>query len=251
MNHSVRVLIVDDEHQARSLVKKLLADHFPLLLIEEAAQVSVALEKIRDFDPQLIFLDVQMRGETGFDLLDKAGALKAGIIFTTAHSEHALRAFRYSAMNYLIKPLDREEFISAVEKALQHITSRRMNSAEQIHWLQQLRATDNLPDKLTVPTPEGFLFITITDILYCQAVGNYTRFHLTGQPAVLSSYTLGYYEELLGRHRFFRVHRSYLVNLACVKMYKKGDGGTIVMNNGDEIEVARGQKEALLKILKP
>lgn len=250
MNSPFHVLIVDDELQSRSLIRKLLSDHFPELVTEEAESITTALEKINYFNPNLIFLDVQMRGETGFDLLDKTGKVSFGIIFTTAHSEFAVKAFRYSAMDYLMKPIDADEFKSAVERALQRIKSEQVSSSEQIEYLKQIRSEQKLPDKLTIPTAEGFLFVSINDILYCHAVSNYTEFHLTDKIKLLSSYTLGYYNELLAEHHFFRVHRSYLINLVHIKMYKRGDGGVVIMNNGDEIEVSRSNKEAFLKILK-
>jgi two-component system, LytTR family, response regulator len=243
-------LIVDDELQSRLLIRKLLSDHFPELITEEADSVASAVEKIRNFSPALVFLDVQMRGETGFDVLDAIHEINFGIIFTTAHSEFAVRAFRYSAMDYLMKPLDAEEFKMSVERALHKLKIHLPPATRQIEFLKQVRSDHKLPDKLTVPTAEGFLFININDIFYCHAVSNYTEFHLANKQKLLSSYTLGYYNELLADHSFFRVHRSYLVNLAHIKMYKRGDGGVVVMNNGEEIEVSRSNKEAFLKILK-
>jgi two-component system LytT family response regulator len=122
--------------------------------------------------------------------------------------------------------------------------------AEQVEYLKQIKSGQSLPDKLTIPTAEGFLFVNINEIIYCHAVSNYTEFHLANNRKLLSSYTLGYYNELLGDRSFFRVHRSYLINLAHIKMYKRSDGGIVVMNDGEEIEVSRSNKEAFLKILK-
>jgi len=247
--HSARILITDDEWQSRSLIRKLLSDHFPGLIIDEADSVAVAIEKIRQFKPDLVFLDVQMRGETAFDLLDKIDKINFGIIFTTAHSEFAVKAFRYSAIDYLVKPLDTDEFKIAVEKALQRIDNANSSSSQRVEYLKELRSEQKMPEKLTVPTAEGFLFVNIHDILYCRAISNYTEFHLVNKQKLLSSYTLGYYNELLKEHNFFRIHRSYLVNLSHIKMYKKSDGGAVVMNDGEEIEVSRSNKEAFLKIL--
>jgi len=244
---SVRVLIVDDEPQSRSLISKLLSVHFPKLIIYEAGDVAVAVEKIHQYMPRLIFLDVQMRGETGFDLLDRIEPENVGIIFTTAHSEFALKAFRYSAMDYLMKPLDTEEFKAAVQKAFEKLRNNN-SSAEQLEFLKELKSGNKIPDKLTIPTPEGFLFVTINDILYCHAVGNYTEFYLRSNQKILSSYTLGYYAEMLESHNFFRIHRSYLVSLSHIKMYKRGNGGSIIMNNGEEIEISRSHKEDFLKL---
>lgn len=246
---TLRVLIVDDELQSRSLIRKLLSVHFPQMLIDEAENVHTAMGNLAQNDFQLVFLDVQMRGETGFDLLDKIAKINFEIIFTTAHSEFALKAFRYSALDYLMKPIDVDEFRAAVNKAIARLTNHQ-STIRQVEFLKELKSDHTIPSKLVVPTTEGLLFVNMNDILYCRAVGNYTEFHLTGQQKLLSSYSLGYYEEILSLHNFFRTHRSYLVNLAHIKMYRKGDGGSLVMNNGDEIEVSRSNKESFLKILK-
>jgi two-component system LytT family response regulator len=148
-----------------------------------------------------------------------------------------------------MKPIEVEEFRIAVQKAIVRIGNHQ-SSLQQIEFLKELKLNSKTPDKLTVPTTSGFLFINMDDILYCHATGNYTEFYLDGRQKIISSYTLAYYDELLANHKFFRVHRSYLVNLSHIKMYKKGDGGSLVMNNGDEIEVSRANKENFLKILK-
>ena len=145
--------------------------------------------------------------------------------------------------------IDAEEFKAAVEKAIVRIKKQQL-PVDQIEFLKEIKSNQKTPDKLTIPTAEGYLFIGINDIFYCHAVGNYTEFHITTGPKIVSSYTLGYYAEMLASRNFFRVHRSYLVNLAHIKMYKKGTGGTIIMHNGDEIEVSRNSKEEFLKILK-
>jgi len=246
---NLRALIVDDEPQSRSLIRKLLSLHFPGFIVDESGTVSHGIEEIHKLTPHLVFLDVQMRGETGFDLLDQVGQPNFEVIFTTAHSEFALKAFRYSALDYLMKPIDVGEFRSAVTKALYRIQNHQ-SIASQVEFLRQLRSNHKLPDKLTIPTGEGFLFTDIVDILYCRAVGNYTEFHLRDHRKIVSSHTLGYFTEFLNGNGFFRVHRSYLVNLAHIQMYKRGDGGSIIMNDGAEIEVSRNNKEAFLKIFK-
>jgi two-component system LytT family response regulator len=248
MNYSFQILIVDDEEQSCDLIENLLHDHFPYVGIDKAFDVNSAINKIKARTPNLIFLDVQMRGETGFDLLDKVD-VSSIVIFTTAYSEFAIKAFRYSATDYLLKPIDATEFSHAVSKAFEKIKNN-IDSREQLSFLKEFKSVSKNPDKIAVPTADGFLFISINDIVYCHALGNYTEFHLTRDQKFLSSYTLGYYSEILEHHRFFRVHRSFLVNLAQIKMYKKGEGGILVMCNGEEVEVARTQKENFLKMFK-
>jgi two-component system LytT family response regulator len=247
--NNLRVLIVDDELQSRSLIKRLLSIYYPTFIVEEAETVMSAVEKVQQFNPDMVFLDVQMRGETGFDLLHAVGSPQFSIIFTTAHSEFALMAFRYSALDYLMKPIDTEEFKKAVEKAVALIRGKQLQ-VEQIRFLKELKPNQGRPEKLVVPTGEGFLFVEVADIIYCKASGNYTEFFLLNRQKIVSSYTLGYYDSILSGNNFFRVHRSYLVNLQHVKMYKKGDGGSLIMNNGDEIEVSRANKESFLNTLK-
>ena len=248
MDQYLQILVVDDEVQSRDLIKKLLLDFFAVGTVDEAQDVATAAGKINSKQFDLVFLDVQMRGETGFDLLDTVKP-NFELIFTTAHSEFALRAFRYSATDYLMKPIDTEEFKQAVEKAIQKIRSKK-NSTEQIEFLKEIKAEKKLPDRLVIPTLSGYLFININDIIHCHAIGNYTEFHLINNEKIISSYTLGYYSDMLEPHHFFRVHRSYLINLSQIKMYKKGEGGLLTMKNGEEIEVSRNNKESFLKMLK-
>jgi len=241
------VLIVDDEPQSRSLIRKLLSLHFPQLVAAEAENVSSAVEMIRLLEPALVFLDVQMEGETGFGLLDTIGTPAFEIIFTTAYSEFAVKAFRYSAVDYLLKPIDTDNFKTAVEKALRQMKNRA-SGTERINLLKTFHSGNGLPEKISIPVAAGFLFVTIPEIMFCHATGNYTEFWLEGKQKIVSSHTLGYYEELLSDAHFFRVNRSYLVNLSHIQMYKRGDGGAVCMSNGAEIEVSRNHKEAFLKL---
>lgn len=241
---------MDDEMQSRLLIRKLLESHDASFNIAVADSVSAALVLMKSIKPDLIFLDVQMRGETGFDFLDQAGDLDCPVIFTTAHSEHAVRAFRYAAFDYLLKPIDIGDFETALNRVMQHSAFPQESRTRSAQLLQQMRGESILPQKLTIPTAEGFLFLEPKEIFYCMASGNYTEFHLTGKQKVISSYTLGHYEELLADRKFFRVHRSYLINLDHVRMYRKGDGGSVIMQDGKEIEVSRANKDAFLSWFK-
>jgi len=244
------ILIIDDELQSRALIRKMLLDIDQHTHILEADSAATALEMINEHAPHLLFLDIQMNGETGFDLLDKLSHISFEIIFTTAHSGYAVRAFRYSAMDYLMKPIDPHEFTESYHKACERIKKKSSVINQQVQFLQQVRDSNNLPDKLAIPTAEGLHFISISNILYCHAINNYTEFYLSDKQKIISSHTLGYYDEWLASRLFFRVHRSYLINLSHVKLYKRGDGGTVTMNDGREIEVSRNNKEAFLKLFR-
>ena len=247
----LKILIVDDEWQSRSLIRKLLDNFFPGFVIKESDGVASAMKSIEQDSPDIIFLDVQMKEDTGFDLLDKIPAKNFEIIFITAYSEFAIKAFRYSAIDFLLKPVDTEEFKLAVKKTVDSVVKKLPDTKERISNLQQqLKQPKSLPNKLTIPTVEGFLLVPIADIQYCKAISNYTEFHLINHQKLLSSHTLSYYNELLEDQHFFRIHRSYLVNLAHIKMYKRGDGGIVVMDDGEEIEVSRSNKESFLTIFK-
>jgi len=252
MIENINALVVDDEFQSRKLIAKMLSRFFPEINnILEAATVAEAVKAVDTNLPQLIFLDIQMHGENGFDLLDKIPDLNFEVIFITAHNQFAVKAFRYNALDYLMKPVDADEFKIAVLKALKRINLAAKSPAEQVGSLkQQLKNPQKLPERIIIPTAEGYLVIPVQDISYCHAVSNYTVFYLKDQTKVTSSYTLGHYEDLLCEHNFFRIHRSYMINLAFIKMYRKADGGTVVMNDGQEIEVSRGNKEAFMKFFK-
>lgn len=252
MSTPTTVLIVDDELQSRVLLRTLLeqffSDRFRILEAEETGE---AARLLRDQPVDILFLDVQMRGETGFDLLNRLSNWAGSIIFVTAHSDFAVRAFRYSALDYLLKPIDSGEFRDAVNKALQHSGNKEGHLSGQLDLLlDQLKNSTRVPDKLMVPTAEGIHFIHKPDILYCHAISNYTEFRLTGNRKITSSHTLGYYSDLLLAPAFFRIHRSYLVNISHIRMYKRGDGGTVIMNDGEEIEVSRNNKESFLQLFK-
>lgn len=245
----MHILIVDDEMQSRLLIRKLilrLAEH---ARIAEAASLAEAIKEISAAKPDLIFLDVQLKGETGFDLLDRIAESELPVIFITAHSDYAVRAFRYHALDYLLKPVDPIEFEQAFNRVRANKNS--VSSGERYQrFSQHLASTGDIPDKVAIPTAEGYVFVEVSQILYCKAAGNYTELFLSGKRKILSSYTLGYYEELLLHHRFFRVHRSFLINLKHIKMYRRGDGGTVVMDDDMEIEVSRTNKDAFLRLFK-
>jgi len=249
---TITTFIADDEFQSREVIKLLLGKLFPeLKIIGEADNVQDAVSGLEDKKPQLVFLDIQIRNETAFALLDKLGTVNFEIIFTTAHNEYAVKAFRYSALDYLLKPIDAGELKAAVEKAKEKIRLKQNSIGEQIqilyHHLDHAKVTAG---KIAIPSPEGMAFISIQDIIYCHGHGNYTELYLVNQTKIISSRTLKLYEDVLTSHSFFRAHKSYLINLAHIKSYLRGEGGTAVMSNGHEIEIARRNKADFLNLFK-
>jgi len=249
--HSIKALIIDDELPSRNFLHKMLQQYFPQIIVAgEASNVEEGLLGIKEYKPDIVFLDIQMKGETGFDLLNKLPKIDFSIIFTTAYDQYAIKAFRFNAIDYLLKPIITDELIEAVNKVKQRISLPKNASKEQIEQLyQDIKSPDKIPDKIAVASSEGFIVIPLNEIVYCHASSNYTEFYLTDKKCILSSYTLKQYDEILSSQSFFRAHRSYLINLAHVKMYRKGEGGEIVMSNGHELELSRTHKDEFLHLL--
>ncbi len=241
-------LILDDEKQSRTLIRQYLQDQFPHIIAEEVSTISEAKKFIQHKAYNIIFLDIHLNGGTSFDLLDEIKENNAQIIFITAHSEFAIKAFKYSAVDYLVKPVDPDEFNTAVQKAIHH--AGKSSSQALGHLQTQIKSSSVLSDKLVIPTLEGFILTAIPSIVYCKANGNYTEIVLDENKKITSSYTLGHFDEILTSHSFLRIHRSFLINLHQIGGYKKGEGGTVIMSNGDELDVSRANKDLLLQRLK-
>jgi two-component system, LytTR family, response regulator len=254
MEKAIRVFIVDDEYQSRLVIIKLLNRYFTGLQVAgQADTVSEAVESIQQLQPQIVFLDVRMQHETGFDVLDRLPQTDFEVIFTTAYEEYAIKAIRYSAIDYLIKPIDPTELQTAMQRAIENIKQHQSYTSEQVKLIHQHlgpNPTQKFNNKIAVPTAEGLLFIHTNDIIYCQGQSNYTEIYMANGKVLTSSYTLKNYEDMLASQDFFRIHKSYLINLHHISMYRRGEGGVAVMSNGDEVEVARRNKTSFLNLFK-
>jgi two-component system LytT family response regulator len=247
----LNAFIVDDEYQSRNFLGNLLAKNFPEIeLAGQAANVKDGLAGIKKHQPEIVFLDIQMNGETGFDLLNSLPAINFALVVTSAFDRFAVKAFRFNAIDYLLKPIVADELLEAVNKIKQKALQTQQVSKSQVEQLYQDMANpQKVHDKIAIPAPEGFIIIPVQEIVYCRANGNYTEFLLADKRCILSSYSLKQYDEILTTQSFFRAHRSYLVNLAHVTMYKRGEGGVIQMSNGHEIELSRTHKNKFLHLL--
>jgi len=252
MSGQLTALIVDDEIHNRKVLEQMLHKHAPIInSIYQADTVNQAIQLISQYQPQIVLLDIQMNGETGFDLLQQSGDFSFEVIFITAHDNYAIKAFRFNAVDYLLKPVVVSELKEAIEKAVKKLSNSPGNYRDNVNRLSlQMRNGKALADCITIATTDGFLVLPIRDIVYCQASNNYTIIYLSDNKKITSSQTLGFYEELLAENNFFRTHRSYLINIAHVNSYKKGEGGYITMTNGDEIELARNHKTDFLHLFK-
>lgn len=246
----IAAIIVDDEPYCCQSLVTLLDRYCPdVKVIEVCSSGEEALKKINENAPQLLFLDIEMPGMNGFELLEKLPAINFDLIFTTSYDQYAIKAFRFSALDYLLKPIDRQELQKAVAKVIGH---NRPPSAQQIGiLLQKLNQPSLKINKIAIPTVEGLHLIPVDSIISCTSESNYTVLKLKEVQKIVTTRILKEMEEMLSEHSFLRVHHSYLVNLNEITKYVKGEGGYLIMSDGSAIDVSRSRKEMLLKKLQP
>lgn len=245
----LRAVIVDDEIQCIDSLKLELQEHCPeVTVVDTCDSGKAAVKSINQHAPDLIFLDIDMPGVNGFDVLNLVRDIDFEVIFTTAYDKYAVQAFKISAVDYLLKPIDTGELKKAVRKAVD--LKERGDTQKQLSFLmQQIRDIENNEvRKIAVPTFEGVEFISLADILYCQSDGSYSYIHFTSGKSLYISKTLRYLEEALCDYHFFRVHNSYIVNLHYVERYSRADGGILIMNSGDKVKVSRTRKDELMNL---
>lgn len=245
----INAIIVDDEEHAVNRLTNLLSTYCPeVIILTACSDIETAYEQINLLKPQAVFLDVQIHDSTGFDLLKKFEQIDFGVIFKTAYEKYAVRAFRFSAIDYLLKPVDPDDLIAAVNKLKDLQTRDRI--LENLDIVAQNMLHFRRQDKkITIPTVQGVEILNIQDIMYCQSHVNYTTLFLKTGKKITVAKTLKEFEGLLVPYNFCRVHNSYLINLAFVKSYNKGKGGAVKLENGTEIEVSVRRKEEFLNKL--
>ncbi|WP_119080122.1 LytR/AlgR family response regulator transcription factor [Chitinophaga alhagiae] len=244
----INAVIVDDEHYASQALVTLLKKHCPdVAVMAVCNNAKEAVKIIRDLRPQLVFLDVEMPWLNGFEVLEMLHPVLFDCIFTTSYDQYAIKAIRFSALDYLLKPVDPQELKAAVAR----VSEKRPGSLQQQMELLLSRLQPATVDRIALPTLEGLQIIPVNSILYCSSSSNYTIFNLTGNQKLIISRTLKEIEEMLEEHQFLRVHHSYLVNLKEVRKYNRGEGGSLLMSDGASIDVSRSRKEMLLKKLQP
>lgn len=242
----LKAIIIDDELKSRESLRILIEDFCDNVTVAASCQnVSEGLAAIEKFKPDVIFLDIQMQRETGFDLLNKVKEISFEVIFTTAYSEYAIKAFKFSAIDYLLKPIDIEELKAALVKVEKKVSGNIAGRLKQM--MDNLKTGNSENFKLALPTNEGLLFIKVNEIVYCEASSNYTEIHMLDGKKHLVSRTLKEYEDMLAENNFFRIHHSYLINLNLLKKYVRGDGGYVVMNTDTSLDVSKRKKEAFLE----
>lgn len=243
--HHLSTILIDDEEDARFVLRRHLATSCPeVKVVAEAASLAEARKLMEQLRPNLIFLDIELRDGAGFDLLDQFPGAAHHVVFVTSHDEYALRAFRYTAADFLLKPIDEEDVRVAVQKVLQ-----RNQPAELDYLRSLLRQPEVLATKLLLSTREGMTLLHFEEIVRLESDSGYTTFFTKENERVMVSKVIKEYEDLLPEGRFFRIHNSHVVNLAFVKQVLWEDGGTVVMHDGAALPLARRRKEGFLEML--
>lgn len=246
----ITAIIIDDELKGRIALKQKLKDYCPEVLVQgEAADGAEGIRLIEKVKPQVVFLDIEMPRMDGFEMLHHIPQKNFHIIFTTAYDQYAIKAIKYAAFDYLLKPVDIEELKTAIDKIEQALQESQTGSKLEVleHNLHS-RNPISL-NKIAIPTLEGLLFFNINEIVHLEAQSNYTTIYFTNHPKMIASRTLKEFEDLLPPDLFFRPHHSHIINLQFIKRYIKGDGGQIEMQNGNYVDVARRKKEEFLKMI--
>lgn len=246
----MKALIIEDEQKSREMLSEILKKYYPqIAILGLAKNVAEAVELIEKTKPNLLFLDISMPDGTGFDVLEKTLGHHFDIIFTTATDKHALKAIKYSACDYLLKPIDLDELHDAINR-VEKKHSVEMPSMENLQFLiQNLKRTDDNYNKISLPTGNAFEIIQIKDIIRCEADGSYTNFFLVGGKKLMVSASLKHYEDLLPEKDFIRIHHHNLVNMNHVIRFLKEDGGYAIMSDNSKLEISRRKKEAFLERL--
>jgi two-component system LytT family response regulator len=244
----ITATIVDDEPYCCESLAALLEKYCPdVKILDICYSAASALQSIREQKPEVLFLDIEMPHMNGFELLEKLPAINFKLIFTTSYDQYAIKAIHFSALDYLLKPIDREELQRALQKVLNNVANPLPQQIEIL--LQKLQHPTVSINKIAIPTMEGLQMILVDSIISCSADSNYTILFLKNKQKITASRTLKEIEEMLDDYSFARVHHSFLVNLNEVEKYIKGEGGYLLMSDGTTIDVSRSRKELLLKKL--
>jgi len=244
----ITAIIIDDELKGRIALRQKLKDYCPdVSLVGEAGDGAEGLRLISQHLPEIVFLDIEMPMMNGFEMLQQLPRKNFHLIFTTAYDQYAIKAIRFAAFDYLLKPVDIAELQTAIEK----IKNERQqgNTTAKLEVLEHNLKNKHSLGKIAIPTMDGLLFFNVSDIIHMEAQSNYTVFSFVNRPKLTASKTLKDFEELLPASDFFRPHHSHIINLQFIKRYIKGDGGQIEMQNGEYVDVSRKKKEEFLKLI--
>ena len=245
----IRCIIIDDEEDGRANLARLIEVNCPELEIAgTAVSVDSAVKVINELTPQLLFLDIEMKDGTGFDVLRRYTNLQFEVIFVTAHSQYGVDAIKFSAIDYILKPIDEENLVEAVRKAKTQIELKNEN--RRLHNLLRNVDRSNTNKRIALPFVDSIEFVEVKNIIRLEADGSYTRFFTAESDNLLVSGNLKEYSEMLTAHGFIRTHQAHLVNPEFIKSLVKSDGGYLLMKNGDSVPISRLRKAEIINKLK-
>lgn len=243
----LKAIIIDDEKHARESLTSLLELYCPeVKVLATAANIKMGKQVIENLQPDIVFLDIAIGTENGFDLVESLSPIDFHLIFSTAYSEFALKAFEVNAIHYLLKPIEPKQLINAIQKVKK---SNKNNSFQEqmVNLFQNLNGTR--PTKIAIPSVNKLTYLDLEEIMHIKGSGNYSTFYLTNGQELTASKNLKYYEDNLPSHQFFRSHQSHIINLKYVKEIISGDG-LVLLSNGKEVSLTRNKKDKLIEILK-
>ncbi len=243
----MKAIIIDDEKGGRDYLSDLVQNHCPELEIIGVADGLASGQKLLDEkQPDLLFLDIELPGGSGFRLLDQLEEIPFQVIFTTAYSEYASQAFRYAAIDYLLKPVVAEQLVEAVQRAKNQAGGASFKEKMEV-WMSN--SGGQKPKKVLLPRSRGFEMVEVEKILYCQADGNYTEVYLLDGHRIIVSKNLKMIEQSLPKDLFFRPHQSYLINLHCISRFSTGDDAEIELTNRKMIPIARSKRKLFTEVI--
>ena len=245
----LKAIIIDDEYDSREALRMAVEKYCEEVeIVASCESPEAGLSAIQTLRPDLIFLDIQMPHMSGFDLLNRIDPIDFEVIFVTAYDRYAIKAIKFSALDYLLKPVDIDELLTAVQR----VRKKAHDAVAVNHYksiIENVKSHGQGLGKLAIPTVDGIIFVKIKEITYCEADRNYTILYFSNQEKIIVSKTLKEFESILEDKNFFRVHNSYLINLQHIQKYIKGEGGYVILSDGSHVDVSRRKKEEFLKIL--
>ncbi len=245
----IKAIIVDDEKKSREVLMGLIDRYCPdVFVLIQADGCLDGIEKVKEYNPDIVFLDIQMPDGSGFNFLEAFDDFKFEVIFTTAHDQYAIKAIKYSALDYLLKPINPDDLKEAIDKFLQKQNKGQINKNIKV-LLENMKLTDSTSKKIILSTSEGIHILSTDEIIRCESDDYYTKFFLTNGNPIMISKTLKQNEAMLSDFNFIRPHKSHLVNIKFIKSYLKVDGGYILMTDGSKIPVSRRKRESIINIL--
>jgi two-component system LytT family response regulator len=243
----IKAIIIDDEQNCVEMLEWLLKTYCPIVTVVAMCNSGEqGIEAIMKHRPDVVFLDIEMPRMNGFDMLEKFEHLFFEVVFTTAYNKFAIKAFRYSALNYLLKPVDPDDLQTTIKRLEE---KKSALEKEQLRLLlENMKNLNPTAQRIALSTGDGLIFVNTADIMYCQAESNYTNVVMSNRNKVLVAKTLKDIDETLSGKDFFRVHNSYLINMNQIKKFVRGDGGYILMNDDTQITIARSKKEEFFEM---